>query len=473
MTEHSSRSAERERRCSAILEKYADSASYAADLSEAERDEYFMRAALDLAHAAALDGEVPVGCVIADKNHNIIAGDYNGRETFRDALYHAESSAIGKASEKLGGWRLVGCTLYVTLEPCPMCSGACWAARVPRVVIGAKDARAGAMGSLINLNSYPLNHKPEVRFGVLEKECRAVLQDFFSRRRNEKKTVKSKKTLFISDLDGTLLDRNASLPPESAEKLNRLARDGAMITYATARTIRSVTHILGAIDFTADSCCPVALMNGVLIRDMKNGKYVSAAVIEINTAAEIIGIFDKVGAEPFIYTIDENDSLDGDPLHTYYRRVTNEPMRKFLAERVDKYKKPFVRLDSLSDTQGDIIYFCVIGSEELIRSSADGISEVGGIRYTFYRDSYDEDTWYLEVFDESASKAHAVDFLRKYTGADEIVCFGDNLNDLPMFERSEVRAAVEGAVEEVKKRADYTVKSVSDFIEEYYYKSKR
>ena len=466
--------------CSTILEKYADSASLAAQMNGAERDEYFMQAALDLARAAALDGEVPVGCVITDRDYNIIAGDFNGRETFRDALYHAESSAIRKASEKLVGWRLVGCTLYVTLEPCPMCSGACWAARVPRIVIGTKDARAGAMGSLINLNAYPLNHKPEVTFGVLEKECRAVLQDFFSRRRNEKKAEKEKrpnekekKTLFISDLDGTLLDRYAALPHESAQKLNQLAKDGAMITYATARTIRSVTHILGEIDFSADSCCPIALMNGVLIRDMKLGKYVSAAVIEKNTAAEIIRIFDAAGAEPFIYTIDENDSVDGDPLHTYYRRVINEPMRRFLDERVGKYQKPFLKLDSLSDVQGDIIYCCVIGGEELIRKSADSIAGLKGIRYTYYRDSYDEDTWYLEVFDESASKAHAVDFLRKYTGADEIVCFGDNMNDLPMFERSDIRVAVEGAVGEVKKRADHTVKSVPDFIEKYYYKNKR
>lgn len=149
-------------------------------------DEFYMSAALRLAEEAARDGEVPVGCVIV-RDGKIIAGDYNGRETFRDALYHAESAAIRKASAILGGWRLTRCTLYVTLEPCPMCAGAIWAARVPRVVIGAKDAKAGAMGSLLNLNSYPLNHKPEVTFGVLEDECRAVLQTFFSERRKAKK----------------------------------------------------------------------------------------------------------------------------------------------------------------------------------------------------------------------------------------------------------------------------------------------
>ena len=149
---------------------------------ESPNDEHFMTAALALARQAASEGEVPVGCVIV-RDGKILTGDYNGRETFRDALYHAESAAIRRASAILGGWRLTRCTLYVTLEPCPMCAGAVWAARIPRVVIGAKDARAGAMGSLINLNSYPLNHKPSVTFGILENECRNVMREFFEKRR--------------------------------------------------------------------------------------------------------------------------------------------------------------------------------------------------------------------------------------------------------------------------------------------------
>lgn len=153
--------------------------------AEPRTDEFYMNVALKLAEQGAKEGEVPVGCVIV-RNGKILTGDYNGRETFRDALYHAESSAIRRASQILGGWRLVGCTLYVTLEPCPMCSGAIWAARVPKVVIGAKDAKAGSMGSLINLNSYPLNHKPEVKFGVNERACREILSKFFAERRKNK-----------------------------------------------------------------------------------------------------------------------------------------------------------------------------------------------------------------------------------------------------------------------------------------------
>ena len=153
-----------------------------------DKDEYYMRAALELAETAAEYGDVPVGCVIV-RDGEIVAAECNGREVFHDALYHAETAAISAACRKLGGWRLTRCTLYVTLEPCPMCAGAIWCARVPRVVAGAKDAKAGAAGSVINVNAYPLNHKFEMKFGVLEKECRAVLTEFFQKRRKNKEST--------------------------------------------------------------------------------------------------------------------------------------------------------------------------------------------------------------------------------------------------------------------------------------------
>ncbi len=170
---------QREERIRLCLRDYAEQCGDAV-----RNDEYFMGAALALASMAAAEGEVPVGCVIV-RGGEILSGDYNGRETFGAALYHAETAAIGKVNEILGGWRLTGCTLYVTLEPCPMCAGAIWAARVPRVVFGAKDAKAGAMGSLIRLNSYPFNHKPAVTEGVYAEEARKLLQAFFQRKRME------------------------------------------------------------------------------------------------------------------------------------------------------------------------------------------------------------------------------------------------------------------------------------------------
>ncbi len=145
-------------------------------------DEGFMDCAIGLAKMGADAGEVPVGALLV-RNGVILCGDYNGREETKDATYHAEMSVIRQGSAMLGGWRLTGCTLYVTLEPCPMCAGAVWNARLSRVVYGAKDARAGAMGSLLRLNSYPLNWKPLVTSGVREEACQAVLRTFFAERR--------------------------------------------------------------------------------------------------------------------------------------------------------------------------------------------------------------------------------------------------------------------------------------------------
>lgn len=153
--------------------------------SNCHEDEQYMLAALELAKQAYSEGEVPVGCVIVRRGI-IIAGDYNGREKYKNAVHHAELSAIDEACRAAGGWRITDSTLYVTLEPCPMCAGAIWNARIPRVVIGAKDAKAGAMGSLISIFSYPLNYKPEVKFGVLENECRNLMTDFFAERRKNK-----------------------------------------------------------------------------------------------------------------------------------------------------------------------------------------------------------------------------------------------------------------------------------------------
>lgn len=151
-----------------------------------EQDERFMREALRLAGEAAVEGEVPVGAVVV-RDGSIISVGRNRRETGKTALGHAELEAIGKACDVLGGWRLWQCTLYVTLEPCPMCAGAIINARIPRVVYGASDPKAGSCGSVVNLFSLPYNHKPEVVSGVMETECAALLTDFFRKLRENRK----------------------------------------------------------------------------------------------------------------------------------------------------------------------------------------------------------------------------------------------------------------------------------------------
>ena len=150
--------------------------------SQTEADEYFMREAMRLAREAAERDEVPVGA-IAVRDGRILACASNTREESRCATHHAEILAIEAACRALGGWRLPGVTLYVTMEPCCMCAGAIINARIPRVVYGAPDLRFGAFGSLVNLAEVPLNHKPEVVGGVLGEECAAILTEYFRAKR--------------------------------------------------------------------------------------------------------------------------------------------------------------------------------------------------------------------------------------------------------------------------------------------------
>ena len=144
-------------------------------------DEKWRRAALSEAQKAADEGETPVGAVLVAGGELIAAG-HNAREAKHDVTSHAEMEAIRAAASKKGDWRLSDMTLYVTLEPCPMCAGAILAARIPRVVYGAKDATAGAMGSVLNLPRYPLGARPEVVSGVLADESRALRFPFPSKK---------------------------------------------------------------------------------------------------------------------------------------------------------------------------------------------------------------------------------------------------------------------------------------------------
>lgn len=147
-----------------------------------EEDLRFMDEALALAQEAAADGEVPVGCVIVRRGE-IVGRGRNRRETGKTALGHAEIEAISDACRNLGGWRLWECTLYVTLEPCPMCAGAIVNARIPRVVFGASDAKCGACGSVCDLFAMDFNHHPAVEKGVREEAAAALLSEFFQQLR--------------------------------------------------------------------------------------------------------------------------------------------------------------------------------------------------------------------------------------------------------------------------------------------------
>ena len=141
-------------------------------------DLYFMQQALALAQEAADDGEVPVGCVVV-RQGQIVGRGRNRREGDKSALAHAEIEAIAESCRTLGGWRLWECTLYVTLEPCPMCAGAIVNARIPRVVYGASDSKCGAVDSVCQMFQMDFNHHPQVTGGVMEEQCATLLRDFF------------------------------------------------------------------------------------------------------------------------------------------------------------------------------------------------------------------------------------------------------------------------------------------------------
>ena len=150
-----------------------------------ETDTEYMQQALNLAHQAALNGEVPVGAIVV-KDGEIIGRGSNAPIGMHDPTAHAEIIAMRQAAQHLGNYRLVDCTLYVTLEPCAMCSGAMQHARIVRLVYGASDPKTGACGSVINLMSEPrLNHHTEVLGGLLAAECGAVLSEFFKQRRTK------------------------------------------------------------------------------------------------------------------------------------------------------------------------------------------------------------------------------------------------------------------------------------------------
>lgn len=148
-----------------------------------------MQKALELAKISAAEGEVPVGAIIV-KGDEIVGTGRNRREYGKNALYHAEIEAIDNACKTLCGWRLWECDMYVTLEPCPMCAGAIINSRIKTVYYGASDLKAGSFGSVVDFNSLPYNHKPEIVSGVMQDEARKMLSDFFKGLREKKKSDK-------------------------------------------------------------------------------------------------------------------------------------------------------------------------------------------------------------------------------------------------------------------------------------------
>ncbi|HHV13570.1 MAG TPA: HAD family phosphatase [Clostridiales bacterium] len=253
------------------------------------------------------------------------------------------------------------------------------------------------------------------------------------------------KALYISDLDGTLLQPDVTLSRYTVDTLNELMAGGMEFTVATARTIASVKHILKDLNLAH----PIILMNGVCIYDLQKQEYVKVETLSQGSIRELMKVIEKNSLKGFVYTI--KDSV----LATYYEDLNTEALRDFYQERVDLYGKRFTQVDRFSDLSGEpIIYFSLLDHREKLEPIYHQIQSIPDLACTFYRDNYAPDFWFLETFSSSASKYHATRYLRASLGAERVICFGDNRNDLPLFEASDQKIAVGNAVDELKEKAD-------------------
>lgn len=261
------------------------------------------------------------------------------------------------------------------------------------------------------------------------------------------------KTLYISDLDGTLLDSNAEISAYTADKLNLLIQKGLEFSVATARTNATVVKMLKNVNIST----PVILMNGVAIYDLKKDCYVDVKPISKNGKNVLFNVIKNNIKSGFIYSIDNNE------LSTYYENTDSPNAIAFIEERQKKYNKKFIKVNSFSECiNKNIVYYSIDDKKEVLAEAYKLLAKCEDLRVEFYRDIYNTEHWYLEVCSSEASKKNAVITLKNMSGFEKVICFGDNLNDLPMFEASDEAYAVMNAKDEVKAAADGIIESNND-----------
>lgn len=256
------------------------------------------------------------------------------------------------------------------------------------------------------------------------------------------------KTLYISDLDGTLLQPDIKLSAKTISTLNELIDQGMYFSVATARSIASVQHILKDVKVSV----PVILMNGVCIYDFQKKDYIKVETFPKRSIDALMELIENHHLKGFAYTIKNG------VMSTYYEDLNSKALKDFYQERVDLYQKRFTQVEHFSSLSGEpIIYFSLMDLKENLEPVYRVLEEIPDLNCTFYKDNYSPDFWYLETFSKTSSKYHAVEFLRSYLGFERIVCFGDNRNDLPLFEACDQRIAVGNAVDELKEKADLVI----------------
>ena len=248
-------------------------------------------------------------------------------------------------------------------------------------------------------------------------------------------------TLYVSDLDGTLLNSSKKIKPRAVEMLNDMIYNGLMFTYCTARRIHSAGPIMNEVNINI----PVALMNGVFIYDTKKNEYIRKNFHDNNAVEKLKDFIVKLGEKPMIHAI-----IDGELRNSYLKG--SETLKTYINDRKnDKSMRPVDSYEELFD--GEIFYAVFINPVNKAELDEIFIPE-NGFSHTYYRDVYHQDEFWYEVYSVTASKANAVKQLKEITGAEEVVCFGDSDNDLPMFTVADRCYAVENAAEEVKQTAD-------------------
>ena len=266
-------------------------------------------------------------------------------------------------------------------------------------------------------------------------------------------------TLYITDLDGTLLRSDASLSDYTVKTLNRLTDSGVIFTYATARSFASASPLVNKLRLS----CPAATFNGVFVIDPKTGQHIVKNVYSEHCQSLATDFFEHEKIAPLVYSY-----INGEEKVSYLEDRIDDVRNYVESRRDDRRLRPVSSYKALFE--GDIFYFTVIDPRENI-PALDGIfTAENGFSRNIQKDTYNDMIWY-EIYDRSASKANAVEQIKRLVGADELICFGDNLNDIPMIRAADIGVAVANSHEELKSSADLIIDSndndgVAKFIEQ-------
>lgn len=258
-------------------------------------------------------------------------------------------------------------------------------------------------------------------------------------------------TLYVTDLDGTLLNNDKCVSEYSKLQLKKLINKGINFTVATARTPATVVDILSDIELNI----PAVLMNGVLLYDIKNKKYIDVKNIDKDVTNKILDIFDKYNKNPLVYGIKDHK------INVFYKNLVCRAEEIFYNERKDSKFKKFVKVENYKEYIENlkIINFITFGEYKIVKEIYNEIKEIYDIEANFYEDIYNRGTYFLEVYSKSASKSNGIEALKEYVNYDKLVVFGDNVNDIPMFKIANEGYAMLNAVDELKNIATEVIDS--------------